>query len=135
MIDMTKQDIENLVFSRLVSMFITPSPYDCECVSVSNLIELSKFETSDLYGLSEKDIRNACRRLKAKGLIEHAWEHSNPDQPSGEYGEVWDDSPFVPRHGYAISEAGKATELYKTTAQAVLDEWDSYWSKALKENA
>ena len=130
---MTKVDIENLVFSRLVSIFVMPSPYECECVSVSNLVELSKFGTNELYGLSENDIRNACRRLKAKGLIEHAWQHRNPDQPSGEYGEVWDDSPFIPHHGYGISKAGKETEVYKRTAQAVLDEWNNYWNQVLKQ--
>ena len=111
------KDIENLIFSEFVEIFTTPAPNDCECVSVNNLISLSQYPTNVLYGLSEKDIRNACRRLKAKGLIEHAWQHRNPDQPSGEYGEVWDNSPFVPRHGYAISEKGRQDEKLATDSR------------------
>lgn len=131
---MTKIEMENAVFTKLVEILSDPM---CggDFISVPNIVSLAEKGSKGLEGMTGRDVRNACRRLKRKGMVEHAWQKYNPDQPSGEYGEVWSDEPFIPWHGIAPSAAGRETELYKTTKQRVLDEWDSYWDKKFKEDA
>ena len=124
---------ERVIFVRMVEWFSEPGPYEPDCLSVKDMARFATYSGSALYGMTERQIRNACRRLKRKGLIEHAWQRENPDQPSGEYGEVWDDVPFIPRHGYGITQAGWNTTLAQETAKRVKDEFVRYWSSALRE--
>jgi len=130
----TKIEMENAVFVELTELLNDPMNGGAEFVSVPNLVSLAEHGNKWLDGMTGRDVRNACRRLKRKGLVEHGWDRYNPDQPSGEYGEVWSGEPFIPRHGYGISNVGRETELYKTTKKRVLDEWDSYWCRAFRND-
>lgn len=128
------QEYENRVLAQMVWYLTFPGPHDPEEVSTNDLVwNISSLgENNRLYGMTEKEVRNAVRRLKYKGLIKRAWQKHNPDQPSGEYGEVRDGRPFVPRHGYALSEAGWATAAAKEAKEWVDREWDKRVKELLK---
>ena len=125
------QEYENRVLAQMVWYLIYPGPSDPDEVSTADLVRSISYpgENNRLHGMTEKEVRNAVRRLKYKGLIERSWQKQNPDQPNGEYGEVRDGRPFVPRHGYALSEAGWATKVAKEAKEWV----DREWNKSVKE--
>lgn len=128
-----REEQETAVFVCLVESFTTPGPHIPDCLSVKEMAGFAACTKSPVYGMTEQEIRNTCRRLKRKGLICHAWQKENPDKPSGEYGEVWDDSPFIPRHGYGIAKAGWDTQLAQETEKRVNDEFTQYWNSRLQE--
>ena len=118
-----KKDQETKVFNFIVRFLCTPDLREPECVSVKEITRLSGL------GLTEKDVRNACRRLKRKGWIERGWETENPDKPN-QYGEVWSDEPFVPRTGYRISEKGAWTEEFVKITDQINKEFEEWANKA-----
>ena len=121
---------ENRVLAQMVWILTYPGPWVPDEVSVPELTRYSGYQSEHnrIYGMTEREIRNAVRRMKRRGMIKRSWQKMNPDQPSGEYGEVWSDDPFIPHHGYTLTEAGWKSE----TAQEAKKWVDSEWDKEVK---
>ena len=121
---------EDRVLAQMVWYLTFPGPHIPEEISTEDLINSGKwkFPNNRIFGMTEKEIRNTIRRLKRKGQIERSWQRRNPDQPSGEYGEVWSADPFIPHHGYTLTEAG-----WESKAAQEAKEWvDTEWEKTVK---
>lgn len=122
---------ENRVLAQMIWELTYPSPHPRDEVSAPELARRAgktDWKNNALAEMTEREVRNAVRRLKKHGMIKRAWQKTNPDQPSGEYGEVWDDSPFIPHHGYEPTEAGMASE----TAEKAREWVDREWKEDLK---
>ena len=120
------QEHEARVLAQMIWALTYPGPHIPDEISTPELVRYSDRPGANnrLYGMTEGEIRNAVRRLKRKGLIKRAWQKENPDQPSGEYGEVWSDDPFIPHHGYTPSESGMQTDTAKEAKAWVDREWE-----------
>lgn len=126
-----QKEHEDRVMAQMVWILTFPGPYIPDEVSTTELVRYSEHPDPNnrVHGMTEREIRNAVRRMKRKGLIKRSWQKMNPDQPSGEYGEVWSDEPFIPHHGYTLTGAGWTSE----TAQEATKWVEREWSKSVRE--